>query len=227
MSNMQEKLGKTLLKSMVEVREEKGAISLQDVGEIFMDIAQSLNPDHSNVDKFVHEEIELLAKYILDTKQEIFAIQTNDKSEDVIMDASAHLDEVIKHTEEATNTIMDACDKVLAGAAGVGGEKEAQITEATNLIYDACAFQDITGQRIRKVIKLLENIEERINKLNSLLGSAPVFAEDDAKGAAKKDPSKVVLPMNDKDLLNGPQLAGQGTNQSDVDALFASLGASK
>jgi len=224
MSDMQAKLGKTLLKSMVEVREEKGTISLQDVGEIFMDMAESLNPDHSNVDKFVHEEIETLAKYILDTKKEIFAIQTNDKAEDVIMDASAHLDEVIKHTEEATNTIMDACDKVQAGAAGIGGEKEAQIMDAANRIYDACTFQDITGQRIRKVIKLLENIEERINKLNGLLGTAPVFAEDAKNGSAKIDAANVVVPINDKDLLNGPQLAGQGTSQNDIDALFASLG---
>lgn len=222
MSDMQAKLGKTLLKTMVEMREEKGNISLQDVGEIFMDMAESLNPDHSNVDKFVHEEIEKLARYIVDTKQEIFALQTNEKSEDVIMDASAHLDEVIKHTEEATNKIMDAADKIQAGAAGVGGDKETQIMDATNVIYDACAFQDITGQRIRKVIKLLENIEERINKLNGLLGSAPVFAEDEAnKGTSVKiDPAKVALPKDDKDLLNGPQLSGQGTSQSDIDALF-------
>jgi chemotaxis protein CheZ len=220
MGDMQAKLGKTLLKSMVDLRQEKGNISLQDVGEIFMEMASSLSPDTSNVDKFVHEEIERLAKYIIDTKKEIFAMQTNDKSEDVIMDASAHLDEVIKHTEEATNTIMDACDKVQAGATGIGGDKEAAIMEATNAIFDACTFQDITGQRIRKVIKLLENIEERINKLNDMMGDSPIFAEAEAN----KDFSKAAVPANDKDLLNGPQLKGQGTNQSDIDALFASLG---
>ena len=223
MPDMQSKLGKELLKTMVELRQVKGDITLQDVGGIFMNMASSLNPGESNVDKFVHEEIERLAKYIGDTKQEIFAMQTNDKAEAVIMDASAHLDEVIKHTEEATNTIMDACDKVQAGAAGVGGEKEAQIMDAANIIYDACAFQDITGQRIRKVIKLLQNIEERVNKINSLFGEAPVFLDENGQ----VDPSKVVLPKDDKDLLNGPQLSGQGTNQQDIDALFASLGNAK
>lgn len=225
MPDMQSKLGRELLKTMVELRAEKGTISLQDMGEIFMDMASSLNPDNSNVDKFVHTEIERLAQYIVDTKKEIFALQTNDKAEAVIMDASAHLDEVIKHTEEATSTIMDACDKVLAGAAGVGGEKEKHITDAANMIYDACAFQDITGQRIRKVIKLLQNIEERINKLNGILGDAPVFAEGD--DGVKKDLANVVLPKDDKDLLNGPQLKGQGTSQNDIDALFASLNENK
>lgn len=219
MGDMQATLGKTLLKSMVDLRQEKGNISLQDVGGIFMEMASSLNPDSSNVDKFVHEEIERLAKYIIDTKKEIFAMQTNDKSEAVIIDASAHLDEVIKHTEQATNTIMDSCDKVQAAAGGIGGDKEAAIMAATNDIFDACTFQDITGQRIRKVIKLLENIEGRINKLNDLLGDSPIFVQADTN----TDLSKAAVPANDKDLLNGPQLKGQGTNQADIDALFASL----
>lgn len=223
MADMQSKLGRELLKTMVELRAEKGTISLQDMGEIFMDMASSLNPDNSNVDRFVHSEIERLAHYINDAKKEIFALQTNEKSEAVIMDASAHLDEVIKHTEQATNTIMDACDKVQAGASGIGGEKEAQIMDATNTIYDACAFQDITGQRIRKVIKLLQNIEERINNLNGLLGDAPVFVSADEQN----DPAKIIVPKDDKELLNGPQLKGQASSQDDIDALFASLGEKK
>ena len=56
----------------------------------------------------------------------------------------------------------------------------------------------------------------------ALLGTAPVFAEDENNnnGAVKIDPAKVDLPKDDKDLLNGPQLKGQGTSQSDIDALF-------
>jgi len=221
MQDMQSKLGKELLKTMVSLREQKGTISLEDVGGIFMRMASSLNPTNSTVDGFVHTEIARLAKYIIEAKSEIFAIQTNDKSEDVILDASQHLDEVIKHTEEATNTIMDAADKVQAGAAGIGGDKEAQIMDATNRIYDACAFQDITGQRIRKVINLLENIEGRINKLNDIFGAAPVFAEAEASRSLS---AVSVLPKNDKDLLNGPQLKSQGVKQDDIDALFSSLG---
>lgn len=219
MTDMQAKLGKTLLQSMVELRENNGSISLQDVGGIFMRMASSLNPDNSNIDKFVQSEIERLARYIVDTKKEIFALQTNDKSEAVILDASAHLDEVIKHTEEATNTIMDAADKVQAAVSGVGGDKETQIIDATNRIYDACTFQDITGQRIRKVIKLLGNIEERINNLNTLLGDTPQFADSENKA----DAAAIVVPKDDKDLLNGPQLKANATTQNDIDALFASL----
>lgn len=220
MADIQSNLGKTLLKTMVDLREEKGTITLQDIGGILMNMAHSVNPANSNVDQFVHMEIARLASYIGDAKKEIFAIQTNEKAEAVIMDASAHLDEVIKHTEEATTEIMDATDSIQANVGGVGGEKENKIMDATNRIYDACNFQDITGQRIRKVIKLLENIEGRINKLNDMFGEIPQFATPDTT----LDPSKITVPVNEKELLNGPQLRKDATSQADIDALFASLG---
>jgi len=222
MSDMQSKLGRTLLTSMVATREQKGELALEDVGAIFMNMAASLSPNSNDVDKFVHYEIARLAKYITDAKQEIFSIQTNDKSEDAILDASQHLDEVIKATEEATNTIMDAADAVQNAASGVGGDKEQQIMDATTRIYDACTFQDITGQRITKVIRLLANIEERISKLNDLFGSEPeMLANGNGNDAAKN--GDIILPKDEKDLLNGPQLSGQGTSQADIDKLLSGL----
>jgi chemotaxis regulatin CheY-phosphate phosphatase CheZ len=77
------------------------------------------------------------------------------------VDARAYLNEVIKHTGEAAHTIMDACDKLIALASGIGGEKETQIIKPANRIYSACTFQNITSQHIRKVITLLENIGAR------------------------------------------------------------------
>lgn len=220
MSDMQSTLGRTLLTSMIKTREKKGDITLQDVGSIFINMASSLNPTNSVADNFVHQEIAKLAQYIGDAKNEIFAIQTNAKAEDAIVDASMHLEEVVKATEQATNAIMDAADAVQAAASGVGGEKEQKIIDATTVIYDACTFQDITGQRIRKVITLLENIEDRVSKLNNLFGTAPDIVTENN---ATKDPAKIVLPEDDKDLLNGPQLASNASSQADIDALLAKL----
>lgn len=226
MGDMQSTLGRTLLTSMIKTRERKGDITLEDVGGIFMNMASSLNPNNSVADNFVHQEIAKLAKYITDAKTEIFAIQTNAKAEDAINDASSHLEEVVKATESATNKIMDAADAVQNAATGVGGDKEQKIIDATTIIYDACTFQDITGQRIRKVIHLLENIEDRVSKLNNIFG-----AEEETTGAAPApaavagpiDASKIVLPKDDKDLLNGPQLTGQGTSQAEIDRLLAGI----
>ena len=218
MSDMQEKLGYTLLKRLSELRQEKGEVSLEALGAMFEQLATSISL-LSPADRFMHEEIARLAQYIADAKKEIFAISTNDKSEAVIVDASAHLDEVIKDTEKATNTIMDAADAIQSAAAGIDAEKEKAIMEAATRIYEACNFQDVTGQRIRKVIKLLENIESRIDKLNSLFGN-------EATTAANSNQKDSALPPapSDKDLMNGPQMNASATSQADIDALFASLG---
>jgi len=219
-SNTQAKLGHSLLKSIVDLRQQKGDISLEDLGAMFEEIAASFGAPTSATDRFMHQEIARLAKYIGDAKQEIFSIATNNNNEPAIIDASAHLDEVIKHTEEATNNIMDAVDAIQNAAAGVGGEKEQQIVDAAMRIYEACNFQDVTGQRIRKVIKLLDNIEERIEKLNELFGN-----EDEVAAANSNTKNgEISVQTDQKDLMNGPQLSGQASSQADIDALFASLG---
>jgi len=216
MPDIQSRLGLTLLKGLVTLREQKGEISLQDVGGIFLKIAASMTPNASPADHFLHQEIARLATYINDANSEIFAISTNDKSEEAIIDASAHLDEVIKATEQATNTIMDAADIIQNAAGGIGGDKETQILEAAARIYDACTFQDISGQRITKVIKLLSNIEERIGKLNELFGN-------DNKPIEPANANYAKTILEDKDLLNGPQLASKASSQEEIDSLFASL----
>ena len=221
MTDLQTKLGRNLLKNLVVLREQKGEISLKDVGDIFISMSASLNPSNSQADQFMHQEISRLANYISEAKGEIFSIAQNDKSELVINDASAHLDEVIKATEEASNTIMDAADKIQGAVAGVGGDKEKEIMDATVNIYNACNFQDITGQRIRKVMKLLANIEERIGKLNELFGTEQSAPDESAHVV------DIHAPVDEKDLLNGPQLAGKASSQNEIDALFASLGGGK
>lgn len=222
MSDVQETLGRTLLTSLAELRQNKGDLSLEDVGDLFMHMAMSVQAQ-SPGDHMMQEEIARLAEFITDAKKEIFAISSNDKQEAVIIDASAHLDEVIKATEEATNSIMDAADAIQNAAAGIGGDKEQQLVDATTRIYEACNFQDVTGQRIRKVITLLENIEERIGKLNELFGNhvSAVPANNNSREGA------VLLPKDDKELLNGPQMNAQASSQAEIDALFASLSGGK
>lgn len=211
MKDTQEKIGSMLLKGLVALREQKGAITLEDVGGMFLNMAGNINPAVSPAEQFMHQEINRLATYISDAKKEIFAISSNEKTDAALTDASHHLDEVIKACEEASTSIMDAADTIQAAATGVGGEKEQKIMGATNLIYEACNFQDITGQRITKVIKLIENIDERIEKLNELFGKAD------------EDTVVKISVDDERSLLNGPQLTGQGTSQADIDVLFAQL----
>jgi chemotaxis protein CheZ len=82
--------------------------------------------------------------------------------------------------------------------------------QVTN-IFEACNFQDISGQRIRKVTKVLETIETKVIKLVAMFGS-----EHEGVKTPTAEPKG---PLSDQELLNGPQLDGAPT-QDDVDRLF-------
>ncbi len=79
-------------------------------------------------------------------------------------------------------------------------------------IYEACSFQDITGQRITKVVTTLKVIEEKVAHIISTFGpNIPPMAKTGTHVAS------------DADLLNGPQLPANAMDQSDIDKLLASF----
>jgi chemotaxis protein CheZ len=82
-------------------------------------------------------------------------------------------------------------------------------------IYEACNFQDITGQRISKVVATLKTIETRLVSLAAAVGHGGGAA---AK-AGKPGPQDGAKP-SDADLLNGPQLPQNAKKQDEVDALL-------
>lgn len=164
-------------------------------------------------------EIEKIAQFISDAKTEIAAITLTEEktgNEKNIAHANSQLSEVVRHTEEATNLIMDKADAImlLAGSltdADAGGK----ISEHAVGILEACSFQDITGQRIKKVMNTLEQIELRITRVVKLFGgSLPenLLVEDVDNGRRRPD----------EDLMDGPQLGKNKPSQDDVDALFNS-----
>ena len=87
-------------------------------------------------------------------------------------------------------------------------------------IYDACNFQDLTGQRINKVLTTLEYIEAKIVKLIKLFG----FQRDAEEMLNEKiDKVEKKVPRKNAELLNGPELPNGAPSQDDIDALFASI----
>lgn len=152
-------------------------------------------------------------------KQETNALQHSDNEIDHFQDASEQLSSITEATHKAADAIMESAEQsdanILALRSIVGNNTEAervldQMTANTQKMYEACTFQDITGQRVSKVKNSLGFIEERIHSIVLLLdGGSPVNTKLDAPGKTE-----------DEKLLNGPQLEGGGLKQSDVDALF-------
>lgn len=218
MSDTQSKLGNALLKRLITVRQQKGTLQIEDVGAILEGMAQAINGDQSQPDRFVKSEIEKMANYIITAKAEVFSMVPEETSPKNIGNANNQLDAVVKATEQATNSIMDAADIISTIMAKAPAEIRAKIEAETAKIYDACTFQDITGQRITKVIGCLQFLEEKITRLMSLFGDTK---DMDAIRAALVVDNK--SERKDAHLLGGPALPGDGPSQQEIDALFANL----
>ncbi|MFC3228946.1 protein phosphatase CheZ [Marinibaculum pumilum] len=148
-----------------------------------------------------------LSRAIERTRHEVAAMRPTDLHTRQLPQAGQELTAVVQETEEAANTIMTAAEEIMSADPKAGDYPEKVQTAAIQII-EACAFQDITGQRLRKVVQTLVHVEDRLAQLRSTFGN-------DLEDAAAAD-----LPEGDAALLNGPQLSGKAIDQNDVDALF-------
>jgi chemotaxis protein CheZ len=71
------------------------------------------------------------------------------------------LEAVVQATEEAANRILGAAEAIRSLVMKRFGDNPATaaIVEQTHAIFEACSFQDLTGQRIRRAITQLQSIE--------------------------------------------------------------------
>jgi chemotaxis protein CheZ len=147
------------------------------------------------------QELEALGRIIADARAEVAALRSEDGDATDIPSATDELAAIVAHTAQATHEIIDSCEKLEEVTATLDAGRAAPLEGAITRIYEACSFQDITGQRIAKVVAALQAIERRITKARQ--GMPPVQP----------------LPRQET-LLNGPQLPGAGISQSAIDALF-------
>lgn len=164
-------------------------------------------------------EMEGLGRTIARAKAEIAALKVEDIRDAHIPSATDELDAIVDHTAHATNEILDCCETLEQLQAELSGEAADKLQGAVTRIYEACSFQDITGQRIGKVVTALKAIEGRISSVVSAASGMP---------APEAPPVAVAKPRDDKrtegeKLANGPQLPGAGVSQSEIDRLLASF----
>jgi len=164
-------------------------------------------------------EVEELGRTIAATKQEIAALQVDDINASFIPSATDELDAIVNATAGATNEILDACDTFERIGGTLPPEQAAEIQDATTRIYEACSFQDITGQRITKIVTTLKTIETRIGSILSAFGDQAAAQAT----ASSPRPEPLPEPEGEAKLLNGPQLPGQGVDQAEIDRLLASF----
>jgi len=156
------------------------------------------------------EDFRDIAAEIAKARQEIRDIRPHDLAEHGLPSAGAELAAITGDTEIATNTIMTAAEAII-GMDTRAPNLKAAVDDQVMVIFEACAFQDITGQRVSKIVKVLSRIEERISHLADSLGIEDAEARGEMTAEEKR--------RHDL-LLNGPAIAGPETKQDEIDALF-------
>ena len=169
-----------------------------------------------SVDRIRFDIVEM-AKTIARTKAEIASIKPDAEHQGKFGEATEELDSIVHQTEAATSAILAAAEQIQEVAWTLREQGlEAEVcdmldTRATDL-YTACSFQDLTGQRTKKVINVLRYLEERINAMIRIWGLEGAMAAETAERETVRD--------GDKALLNGPALPGRGLDQRDVDMVM-------
>ena len=77
------------------------------------------------------------------------------------------LESVVVETEAATERILAAAEAIQAALAEapLPPALAGRIAAEVNTIFEACAFQDLTGQRIRRAIQHLEEVDDVLTGL--------------------------------------------------------------
>lgn len=167
----------------------------------------------------LHQELAGLFAHLNRLRDELAAIK-NPAVEDLHFSRTgSQLQAIVTATEQATNTIMESVEKneelVAALRAQIKAPAQSEILDqisANNFaVLEACSFQDITGQRVNKVIKFVTHVEGRIDALCEIWGRDGIASAPVNSGDTRSD---------DEKLLRGPALKNEGVSQKDIDALF-------
>ncbi|MFC3051221.1 protein phosphatase CheZ [Kordiimonas pumila] len=207
----------TLEDRVKTLRDTSGdSVSVDDIAGVVGALVEGTTHD-DGLDKIAVELRELL-QFIGAAKEELVGMQAKSLSNRDIPDAGIQLDAVVSATEVAASSIMDAADQIGAIAEDVDDDTAVKLNDIATNLFQASSFQDITGQRITKVTRTLEHLEERLNALADAIGDDYV-APDEAELEIDEDG----IAVDADDLLHGPQLEGEGNSQDEIDAILASF----
>jgi chemotaxis protein CheZ len=198
------------LRTLVQPREE---LTKQMVEAYRTEIAEAQK---------LKSELDLIYAAINQTKQEIATLHVTGFEGPEMKRVTHELDAVVEGTENATQTILSAAEFIdqttstLSAALKSERDKDLvhDVQDHVIKIFEACNFQDLTGQRITKVVATLKFIETHIVRMMDIWGGIESFQELTPEAIAERE--------GDESLKNGPKLDGEvgHASQDDIDALF-------
>ena len=170
----------------------------------------------------MRSDLDAMKDAIVQTKADLAALHRSETTGKGMRRAADELDAVVESTERATTQLLSAIEEIesragLLRAAGVAGAREHTdaILDQVISAYEACNFQDLTGQRIGKIVSVMKFIEEHLDRVIAAWSSLDSFRDlVEALPTAAAD--------DERALLNGPKLDDDPghVDQTDIDALF-------
>jgi chemotaxis protein CheZ len=169
-------------------------------------------------------ELQSLQTAIENTRSEIANLrQTNGARSAPLVTASDELDAVVQATESATESILAAAEYIDETIGKMRGQATSEddttgmdeIAEQVVKIFESCNFQDITGQRITKVVNAVKFVEEKVDRMIDNLGGVEKIEAAAVNAEPKPEAEADSVP------LEGPQLQEENkVSQDDIDKLF-------
>ena len=197
----------------------------------------------------LYKEMAEMVRFINETKKSLREFNVAEITDEDLPATSDQLEGIVEATEEATDKILTATENMLADQdiiseelkklkalldkeRGTDGWSDSlQIFEtiakknrsALMSLFEACNFQDLTGQRIQKIVGLVQGIEAKIMKMVIAFDLKRKSSDPDVD-PRKIEEGKKMLEHYEAVPLQGPQKKGEGVTQSDVDDLLGDLG---
>jgi len=191
-------------------------ISFDEVSKVVADVMGSIHGDVALESLQMKDELKHLLSYIEQAKSEISSLRPKEYSTNKIPEASNELDAIVKGTEAAAEKVMDSADEISELAQNCDDDLKAKLEEISTNLFEASGFQDITGQRVSKVVATLGHLEEKLSSLADAIGDNDLDKADVENGDIDKD----YEAMSNEEFLNGPQLEEEAQDQAAIDALF-------
>ncbi len=161
-------------------------------------------------------------------RRELAALNAGNGDADLFQSSLEQLYALANEIAEATDRMMTACEEIQESADAIGAKTKhrgikaqlKKITAGTVDIFEACSFQDLTGQRIGKLTRTVAAFHTGFHAIARLAvgksagnGSAP-------KSAEGKNRHHAIDRIDGGITLEGPQINGPAVSQADIDSLF-------
>jgi chemotaxis protein CheZ len=197
----------TLKERLQDHHEDAQSAKSVILGDVVTAVIDTMAERLSPTEHMLLEEIAGLGRIIDQAKAEVAGVSVESIRGSHIPTATGELGAIVEHTALATNCILESCEMLDKLSSDLSSEHSRILQAAVTQIYEACSFQDITGQRITKVVKALQAIEGKVLELAGGQSTGVVMHLD--------------VSSPEGCIMHGPALPAEAMDQDDIDKLLA------